>query len=82
MFEDWRCCTDRGRDLISQRSVRLDHLLYFWLAGLISVYHVTLTAMIARTQLSSLRVFFNTVAVPLSWTVDELLCVFLSCSPV
>ena len=31
----------------------LDHLLYFWLVGLILVYHVTLTAMIALTQLNT-----------------------------
>ena len=35
----------------SHRGRRLDHLLYFWLAGLIPVYHVALTAMIALTQL-------------------------------
>ena len=64
-----------GLDLIEVCS--FDHLLYFWLAGLIPVYHVTLTAMmIARTQLSLRSCVFNAVAVPLSWTVDdELLCV-------
>ena len=67
----WR---GEGLDLIEVCS--FDQLLYFWLAGLIPVYHVMFTAkMIARTQLSLRPCVFNVVAVPLSWTVDELLCV-------